>query len=183
MTWVWRTAPRCAECTPQPNGWLTFAADAKLRRILLNDHALCRREVEQPDSHTKLALEQIRLQMDLAIARAQQPRAVAPEPALRMELALRWMAANPAASNPVSSLCEYLQISPATLYRLFQTHLGASPADHHAHERMEHARHMLTASRASVKATAYALGYKHPNDFSRAFKKHAGRTPKTLMKS
>ncbi len=177
LTWVWRTPPRCAECTPPETAWLALAGDEKLRRALLLAHALCRREVEQPSALTRQALEHARLHMDLAIARARRPRAAAPEPALRMELALRWMAQNPAVLNPVGALCDYLQVSPATLHRLFCAHLGESPATCHARLRMDRARGLLGDPRATVKAVAYALGYRHPNDFSRAFKRHTGRNP------
>jgi AraC-like DNA-binding protein len=38
----------------------------------------------------------------------------------------------------------------------------------------------LETARFSVKEIAYALGYKHPNDFSRAFKQFVGRSPKSV---
>lgn len=182
LTWVWRTPPRCDESRPPADGFIDVSAGASLRRALLQAQALCRREVERPDPLTRLALEHARLQMDLAIARARQPRVVAPASALRMELALRWMAANTAEPRPVAALCDYLQVSPVTLYRLFQLHVHESPAAYHARLRMEQARRLLADRGASVKEAAYALGYRHPNDLSRAFKKHAGVSPHTLRR-
>ncbi len=38
---------------------------------------------------------------------------------------------------------------------------------------------LLETDRFSVKEIAYALGYKHPNDFSRAFKHFVGKSPKS----
>jgi len=43
--------------------------------------------------------------------------------------------------------------------------------------RMERARKWLIGKRRSVKDVALSLGYKHPNDFSRAFKKMTGDVP------
>jgi transcriptional regulator GlxA family with amidase domain len=71
-----------------------------------------------------------------------------------------------------------LQISPATLARMFQQHHGESPAMYHQRLRMTRAQELLETNRFSVKEIAYALGYKHPNDFSRAFRRFVGRSPK-----
>jgi AraC-like DNA-binding protein len=177
LTWVWRTPPRCAECEPPADGWRELNADAALRRALQHAHALCREEVERPSALTKPALEHARLHIELAIARALRPRPAASEPALRLELALRWLAENFAVNTPVSALCEYLQLSPATLHRLFHAHLRESVTAHHARLRMERARQLLANERASVKEVAFALGYRHANDFSRAFKKFTGHNP------
>ncbi len=181
LTWVWRTPPRCAECRPPESGWLVLVGDAAARRELLCAHALCRREVEQPSALTRQTLEFARLQMELAIARVRRPRFAPAGPALRVELALRWMTQNLTELGPVGALCEYLQVSPATLHRLFLAHLGESPAAHHARLRMGRARQLLAEPEATVKGVAYALGYRHPNDFSRAFKKHFGRNPREMM--
>lgn len=179
LTWVWRTPPRCAECATPADGWREFAADATLQRALQHAHALCRAEVEQPTTLTKPTLEHARLHIDLAIARSLQPRPVAPDPALRLELALRWLTENLATPNPVAVLCEYLQVSPVTLNRLFRAHLRESVAAHHARLRMERAKRLL-ASGLTVKEVAFAVGYRHANDFSRAFKRFTGRSPAAM---
>lgn len=139
-------------------------------------HSICRAEVKHPTALTTLTLEQARLQMDLAFARSLQPRPAAPQPEMRLRLALDYLAENLAVANPVGALCEYLQISPVTLNRLFQAFLHESAAAYHNRMRMERAAELLAAGHA-VKKVAYALGYRHPNDFSRAFKKHTGRNP------
>jgi transcriptional regulator GlxA family with amidase domain len=135
-------------------------------------------EVEKPDELTKLALEQLHLAIDVTVARLVQRKTQPPEPSGRVELAIRWMAQNLAEPHPVSALCEYLQVSPATLARMFQTHHGESPAMYHQRLRMTRATELLETGRFSVKEIAYALGYKHPNDFSRGFKQFVGKSPK-----
>lgn len=182
LTWVWRTASRCPACAPPADGWSEQTTDAPLRRALLQGHALCRREVEGPGPLTKLALEQARLSIDLALARAQEAGRIAAAPELRMELALRWMAQNLTIADPVRPLCQYLHVSPVTLYRMFQTHLGESPAEHHRRLRMERGRHLLNEPDITVKEVAFALGYRHANDFTRAFRNYAGQPPGALFR-
>jgi len=176
--WIWRTGPRCSECTTAPGTYRLWTIDTRLQHKLEQFHALCRHEVERPDGLTKLALEQLHLAIDITVARLVKRKSPPPEPSVRMELAVRWMAQNLAESNPVSALCEYLQISPATLARMFQTHHHESPAIYHQRLKMTRAQELLETNRFSIKEIAYALGYKHPNDFSRAFKRFVGRSPR-----
>jgi len=177
LTWVWNGAPRCPGLGPAADGVQTFTADRALIRTLQQIHALCRRELEKPDALSALALEELRFRMDVAISRFKAPNAPAPEPALRLELALRWLAENVRERNPVAPLCEYLQVSAVTLNRLFRTHLHESVTAYHARIRMERAGQLLETGGVAVKEVAYELGYRHANDFSRAFKKLTGRNP------
>jgi len=177
LTWVWNGPPRCPGLGPASDGVQTFAADRALMRTLKKIHALCRRELEKPDALSALALEELRFRMDVAISRFKAAKSSAPEPALRLELALRWLGQNVRECNPVASLCEYLQVSPVTLNRLFRRHLGESAAAHHTRIRMERAGELLKKDGVSVKEVAYELGYLHANDFSRAFKRFTGRNP------
>jgi AraC-like DNA-binding protein len=177
LTWVWSGAPRCPGLGPAADGVQVFSADRALIRALRQIHTLCRRELEKPDALSALALEELRFRMDVAISRFKAPNPSVPEPALRLELALRWLAQNVRERNPVAPLCEYLQVSPVTLNRLFRTHLQNSVTGFHTQIRMERACQLLRGNRMAVKEVAYELGYLHPNDFSRAFKKFTGRNP------
>ena len=177
LTWVWNGAPRCPGLGPAADGVQTFTANRALIRTLQQIHSLCRQELEKPDMLSALALEELRFRMDVAISRFKSPNPSAPEPALRLELALRWLAQNGREPNPVAPLCEYLQVSPVTLNRLFRTHLGESVAGYHTRIRMERASQLLKRKGVAVKEVAYELGYLHANDFSRAFKKFVGRNP------
>ncbi len=177
LVWVWRTGPRCSECVAASGSYREWTIGTKLWHKLEQLHTLCRQEVERPDEFTRLALEQLHLAIDVTVARLVQRKVQPPEPSVRMELAVRWMAQNLAELSPVSGLCEYLQISPATLARMFQTHHGEPPAMYHQRLRMTRAHELLETNRYSVKEIAYALGYNHPNDFSRAFRRFVGKSP------
>jgi AraC-like DNA-binding protein len=183
LVWIWRTAPRCPECAVESGTYRQWTVGTKLWHRLEQLHSLCRQEVERPDELTKLAIEQLHLAIDVTAARLVQGKIGPPEPSVRMELAVRWMAQNLAERNPVSALCEYLQISPATAVRMFRAHHGESPAAYHQRWKMTRAQELLQADRFSVKEIAYALGYKHPNDFSRAFKQFVGKRPKSVWNS
>jgi AraC-like DNA-binding protein len=178
LTWLWGSAPRCAECAPPPGGFRLFPVEAPLRQKLKQLHFLCRAEVEHPDGLTKLELEQVRLQLDLAIARSQRPKLHPPETDLRLQFVLRWLAQNLDEPKPVAALCEYLQISQVTLNRLFRIRLRESVATYYHRLKMERARDWLASGHVAVKEVSFALGYQHPNDFSRAFKQFTGHTPR-----
>ena len=177
LTWVWSGPPRCPGLGPTADGVQIFTADRVLTRTLQQIHSLCRRELEKPDALSALALEELRFRMDVAISRFKTPNLSAPEPALRLELALRWLAQNIRERNPVALLCEYLQVSSVTLDRLFRSHLHETVTAYHTRIRMEWASHLLKKEGVAVKEVAYELGYRHANDFSRAFKKFTGRNP------
>ncbi len=180
LTWLWMAPPRCAECTPPTGGFRLFPVDPPLRQKLKQIHLLCRSTVEHPDGLTKLELEQSRLQLDLAIARSQRPKLNPPQTDLRLQFALRWLAQNLDEPKPVIVLCDYLQVSQATLNRLFRSQLRESVATYYHRLKMERAREWLAAGHVAVKEVSFALGYKQPNDFSRAFKKFTGQSPRCL---
>ncbi len=181
LTWVWHGPSRCEGLAPAANEFQTFTVDGTLFKTLQQIHALCRREVERPDVFSGMALDELRLRMDIALARSLKPHAALPESALRFELAVRWLAQNPAERNPVAALCDYLQVSPVTINRLFQTHLHESVSAYHAKLKMKRASQLLKSGQMSIKETAYHLGYRHSNDFSRAFRRHTGRKPSTSL--
>jgi len=177
LTWVWTGAPRCPGLGQTPDGVQIFNANRALIRTLQQIHTSCRRELERLDALSALALEELRFRMDIVISRFKAPNPATAEPVLRLELALRWLAQNGRERNPVAPLCEYLQVSAATLNRLFRTHLDESVAEYHTRTRMERAGQLLKKDGVAVKEVAYELGYVHANDFSRAFKKFTGRNP------
>lgn len=183
LVWLWRTGPRCSECGVAPRAYRHWTIGTRLCRRLEELYRLCRQEVEQPDELTNIALEDLHLAVDVAVARLVRLKTQAPHPATRMELALHWMAHNLAEPNPASALCEYLRISPSTLARMFQAQIQESPAMHHQRLRMRKAQELLRTERLSITEISRALGYKYPNDFNRGFKRFIGRSPSDLGKT
>lgn len=92
----------------------------------------------------------------------------------RFHLAVEYLRNHLDKPELVKRLREHLQISEASLKRLFHGCAAKSPRAYALGEKMQWAQRQLSSGECSVKAVAYALGYKHANDFSRAFKRHKG---------
>jgi transcriptional regulator GlxA family with amidase domain len=130
-------------------------------------HDRCREEVQHPDTYTPDSLNILRARLDLCLARGPSGRAASAPPSHRLLLALRWLEEHLENHAPSTGLCRYLQVSPATLRRLFVNALGHGPREEALRMRLEAARRFIHEENWSVKATAYHLGYRHPNDLSR----------------
>ncbi len=178
LRWIWRTKPKCAECAAPPGTYRQWTVNSRLWRTLEQLHAQCREEIQHPDEWSHLCLEQLHGSLDVSIARlVRRKRSPATDPAVRLELAMHWMTQNLAERNLTTALCEYLRISPATLARTFRLQHGESPAACYHRLRMARAREWLEAYGWPVKHIAATLGYRHANDFSRAFKQRIGLSP------
>jgi AraC-like DNA-binding protein len=178
---VWRSAPRTAHFVPPRGGLLRFQVHAQTFARLEQIHASLRRAVHRLDEFIGLALEELRLSWEVTMGRALFGSALPSDSFAQFELALRWIVENPQEEKPVELLCEYLQITPSSLNRLFAKHVGENVSNYHHHAKMEKARALLCSGQLSVKEVAYSLGYKHANDFSRAFKNFTGQSPTKLL--
>lgn len=178
LTWLWRTPPAHSALVPPAGGCRSFLLDRPQLSHLVAIHTHCREAVASPGETGVLALRKARLELDLHLAAA-AGRGGPANAQFRMNLAVQYLRHNPAKLDPVGGLCEYLQVSPATLKKLFHAQAGRSPRAFALEQRMRLARERLAAGRP-VKEVAYGLGYRHPNDFSRAFKRHFGAPAQRL---
>ena len=175
-TWVWRSAPLFPVLHPPEGGCLRVELGAEQRREVSTLALLSRREVQTPDPLSKEALRILHERLDLCLAREMSGGANSPALAgQRLELALRWLREHPGELSPSGRLCEYLQVSPATLHRLFVRHLGHGPREEALRLRQAEAERLIEEEGWSVKAAAFHLGYRHANDLSRAMARP--RTP------
>lgn len=175
MSWLWRTPPAHSLLAPPPSAYRRQEVDDAALRRLTAINRLCQRHVALAGETAGLALRRSHLDLDIALAEALCRREKG-NPEYRMKMALNYLHQNPAALQPGKSLCEYLQISPATLRSLFQKHCGKSPQAVALELRMERARKRLAVRTVTVKEVASELGYGHPNDFSRAYKRYFGES-------
>lgn len=76
----------------------------------------------------------------------------------------------------IDSMYSMLNLSHATLYRLFIDEMGVSPQTYLQHYRIEQAKKMILNG-ASVKNTALSCGYENALYFSKVFKRNVGVTP------
>ena len=169
QTWVWRDAPAFPALRPTPGKARILRLSSAQTREARAVHDACRREVRDPDAHTAFSLETLRRRLDLCLVRGQGGGAAADQDgAQRLELALHWLREHPENHAPAAGLADYLQLSPATLRRLFRRHLGHGPREAARRIRMREARRLIDEEGQRVKEAAHRLGYAHPNDLSRA---------------
>lgn len=171
LTWIWRTPPAHSALRPEKNQCLRLTLDQDQMRRLKHLHFQCRNAVADSNESSMLRLSATRLLIDLCLVHAHENRRV-PEAGLRFDLAVQYLRNHMGEKQTVQDLCEFLQISKASLYRLFQEHAGKGPRAFNQELRMQWARGQLHDLKRSVKSVAFALGYHHSPDFSRAFKQH-----------
>lgn len=87
------------------------------------------------------------------------------------------MQANLEEPLPVEDICAAAGVPSWKARRLFQRYLRRSPADYYLNLRLERAKNLLAHSHAPIKQIAVACGFADTASFSRAFKRHLGRTP------
>ena len=177
MTWLWRTPPAHSQLVPPGGGFRRLRVGEGALRRLTAINRDCLRAVAGAGEMASLALRRARLDLDLCLA-GELGHTEAANSHYRANLAVHFLRHNPAALQPAKRLCEYLQISPAALRNLFQKHHRRSPQAVALEVRMQHARVRL-AGGVAVKQIAFELGYRHANDFSRAYKRFFGVTTRT----
>lgn len=177
LVWRWRTPSRYPELRPSEGGFLKWKLPEEAYRNIEKIHAASRMEVQRPDKYTSDRFASVRGELEIAVLRAiGLKRTVASS--VQFELAMNWLKNHLSVTNPVKSLCSYLQVSATTLTRIFLRSGKLSPAQMFQEMKMEKAAELLKSSKYSVKEIAFTLGYRHPSDFSRAYKTATGRRPK-----
>jgi AraC-like DNA-binding protein len=176
MTWIWRTPPSHSALRPPEGGCLRLELNSSQLRRLKHLHTQCRQAVADSNEQGMVQLRAARLYLDLCLLEALQHRPQ-PDERMRLDLAIQYLRNHLRDSSVVPGLCEYLQVSKASLNRLFHKHTSQSPRAFAQQLRMQWAHQQLSDPQRSVKAVAYELGYRHAPDFSRAFKQHFGISP------
>jgi len=77
----------------------------------------------------------------------------------------------------VLTISNYFGYERSYLYRIFKNHLGVGIKEYIIKTRMEHAQILLKKG-CSVGNTSLAVGYNDQTNFSKAYKKHFGESPK-----
>jgi AraC family transcriptional regulator len=70
-----------------------------------------------------------------------------------------------------------VKVHPSHLARVFRQQYGCSIGEYTRQLRLDHARHELSTSEASLLEIAVASGFSDQSHFSKAFKRHTGLTP------
>jgi AraC-like DNA-binding protein len=166
LVWVWRGRPGLTEICPESGGYAALGLRPGSLDSLVDLHSRCRNEVSLADGCLPRTLVALRELMEVEILRASRPTPATGD--VRWKLAHAWMTNNLAIHAPVPALCDYLRMSPSTLHRFFREQTGTSPGAYFRNLKADEARRLIKEEGWQVKAAAYHLGYRHPNDLSRA---------------
>lgn len=168
LVWVWRNEPLLPDLRPEPRSFRVLDLQADKIDSLSDLHARSRSEVARADCYLPRTLAALRELVEVEILRA--GRELAPAEDFRWKLAKAWMQKNLAIHAPVPALCDYLRMSPNTLHRFFKKQTGLAPGTYFRLLKLNEARRLIEDEQWQVKAVAYHLGYRHPNDLSRALR-------------
>lgn len=83
----------------------------------------------------------------------------------------------------VLDISDKLHVSPNYLSSLLKTHTGQSTQQHIHNKLIEKAKEELSTSQLSVSEIAYALGFEHPQSFSKLFKSKTNLSPLQFRQS
>ncbi len=82
----------------------------------------------------------------------------------------------------IADLCRRFHMSESNLYRNFCSCYGMSPKQYLLHLRLNCALELLLREDRNIQGVALACGFDDPKYFSRAFKKHYGKSPIAFKK-
>jgi len=168
LVWVWRDRPELPELRPQQGNFVILPLNQGPLESLVNLHVQCRNEVSRADACLPRTLVAMRTLMEVEILRASHPTPATGD--VRWSLTHAWLCNNLAIRATVPALCDYLRMSPSTLHRFFLHQTGTSPGTYFRQLKLNEARRLIHEMGWQVKAAAYHLGYRHPNDLSRALR-------------
>ncbi len=83
----------------------------------------------------------------------------------------------------VETLAKTISMSSSHLHYLCKKHLKVSPMGYVKQLRMEQAKKFLIQTLAPISDISYSIGYDNPLNFSTAFKKITGCSPKVYRKN
>jgi LacI family transcriptional regulator len=100
----------------------------------------------------------------------------------RLASVLRYIQEHWAEPFGVSDLLEAVPASRRSLERLFQTHLGRSPAEEIRRVQINHVKWLLMEGRASLSEIATRAGFSSFSNFATAFRREVGMTASAYRK-
>lgn len=90
---------------------------------------------------------------------------------------IEFMEANIAEPLPLVDIARYVGLSRRQIERLFQQHMGRSPARYYLEIRLDRARHLLMQSTIPVVDVAIACGFVSASHFSKCYREMYGKSP------
>lgn len=90
---------------------------------------------------------------------------------------IEYMEANIAEPLQLIEIADYVGLSRRQIERLFQQHMGRSPARYYLEIRLDRARHLLMQSTMAVVDVAIACGFVSASHFSKCYREMYGKSP------
>lgn len=100
----------------------------------------------------------------------------------RVERAVRYIEEHYSYPITIEDIAGYTGVCRSHLYRMFQKVLKKSPKDYVEEYRLRQARQLLGETDLPITTIAHSVGYEDNLYFSKAFKKHTGKTPSDYRK-
>lgn len=179
LVWMWRRPrhPELARLARDTCLRLPLAAESRGRLAEL--HALTRSEAQHEDADSRRALSGLQLALEAQVVRLLRP-AVGQDERVAVTRAQQWLVRHLDSHQPLARLADYLALSPSTVQRIFRQQLGRTVVQVMAELRCREAARLIEEEGVPIKAVAYRLGYRHPHDFSRAYRRATGVNPSSL---
>jgi len=177
FNWIWRDPPLFESLRPGPESFKILRTTGEIVRRIERLHEETRNEIRFSDEESGHSLHALRIRLDVLLGRMCGRQEVRASPRGKVKYALAWLERHPEELRPVAALSDYMQVSPATLNRLFQKELGQNVRGAAYAVRMKAARQILERGALPVKEVAAKLGYAHANDFTRAYLRYWKQTP------
>ena len=114
-----------------------------------------------------------------AVERAAPP----PEGPPELERMKQFIEFHPSRPLSLRDLSEFARLSPATVCRLFRTHMNTTPVTWIGRVKMDRARTLLRTHRHSIAEVGVAVGIADPYYFSKCFKKATGQSPQAYRRT
>lgn len=90
---------------------------------------------------------------------------------------IEYMEANIAEPLQLVEIADFVGLSRRQIERLFQQHMGRSPARYYLEIRLDRARHLLMQSTMAVVDVAIACGFVSASHFSKCYREMYGKSP------
>ncbi|MGI9400242.1 MAG: GlxA family transcriptional regulator [Rhizobiaceae bacterium] len=90
---------------------------------------------------------------------------------------IEYMEANISEPLPLVEIAQHVGLSRRQIERLFQQHMGRSPARYYLEVRLDRARHLLAQSTIPVVDVAIACGFISASHFSKCYREVYGKSP------
>jgi transcriptional regulator GlxA family with amidase domain len=90
---------------------------------------------------------------------------------------IEYMEANISEPLPLVDIAGFVGLSRRQIERLFQQHMGRSPARYYLEVRLDRARHLLMQSTIPVVDVAIACGFVSASHFSKCYREMYGKSP------